>query len=216
VEFLPLAQEAGLLRSIDEWVLRTACAQNKDWQALTGAPLRIAVNVSNSLFREKTFEETVVQSLRDCGLEPHHLELELTETVVLQHAEAALSTLKAFQEMGIHLSIDDFGTGYSSLSYLQRLPIKTLKIDQSFVKNIATDADNAAITRAIITMAHSLNLGVIAEGVETDEQLAVLRALGCDELQGYLFSPPLPADAMTKLLQSQRHHRPGDGPLNMS
>ncbi len=148
--------------------------------------------------------ETVAWILKETGLDPDYLELELTEGTTMENAEATIRTLHELKEMGVHLSIDDFGTGYSSLSYLKRFPLDTLKIDRSFVQDITTSPDSAAITLAIIAMAHSLGLKVIAEGVETEEQLAFLRSHGCDEMQGYLFSRPIPIDAFTQLLREWR------------
>jgi len=203
-KFIPLAEETGFIIPLDEWVLRTACAQNKAWQEAGFPPLRMSVNLSTRHFKRKDFVETVARVLKETGLDPKCLELELTESIVMENAEAAIGTLHKLKEMGIYLSLDDFGTGYSSLSYLRRFPIDTLKIDQAFVRNISTDPDDAAIAILIIAMAHSLKLKVIAEGVETEEQLEFLRANRCDEMQGYYFSWPLSKDAFTQLLQNQK------------
>jgi diguanylate cyclase (GGDEF)-like protein/PAS domain S-box-containing protein len=203
--FISLAEETGLIIPIGEWVLRIACAQNRAWQAAGLPSIRVTVNLSGSQFRQETLLGTIDQVLRDTGLDPHYLELELTESIIMKDAEATITMLYKLKSMGLRLSIDDFGTGYSSLSYLKRFPLDTLKVDRSFVRNVTTDPDDAAITTAIIAMAHSLNLKVIAEGVETEKQLAFLSKQKCDEMQGYLFSPPVPAAVLTQLLQSGKH-----------
>ncbi len=200
-DFIPLAEETGLIVPIGEWVLRTACAQNKAWQDAGLAPLRVAVNLSARQFQQKNLIQTVRAALRDSGLEPRYLDIEITESMVMKNATAAVKTLNELDAMGIALSIDDFGTGYSSLSYLKRFPIDCLKIDKSFVNDVTTNPDDAAIASAIITMARSLGMKVVAEGVETEGQLQFLRARGCDALQGYYFSRPLPADAFLGLMQ---------------
>ena len=206
-EFIPLAEETGLIVAIGEWVIRTACKQNKAWQAAGLPSLRISVNLSARQFKEKNLVERVAQALKETGLEARYLELELTESL-LQTPETTITPLKELHALGIHLSIDDFGTGYSSLSYLKRFPIDTLKIDRSFVRDITTDADDAAIANAIITMAHSLGMYVVAEGVETGEQLAFLCQRKCDSMQGYYFSKPLPADAFVSLIKEGRRLTP--------
>lgn len=203
-EFVPVAQESGLVQGIDGWMLRHACRQITTWTQGDLPPLQISVNVSNSLFRAKTFTELVAQSLEESGLPPYLLELELTESIILRHAEPAIILLKVLKGMGVSLAIDDFGTGYSSLSYLHRLPVDTLKIDQSFIQELPHSRDSAAIVRAIIAMGHSLDVRVVAEGVETDEQMNFLVREGCDEVQGYLFSKPLTIDQMTDFLKRQR------------
>ncbi|MCI0528087.1 MAG: EAL domain-containing protein, partial [Nitrospira sp.] len=204
MKFIPLAEETDLIVSIGEWVLYSACVQAKTWQMGGFPPLRVAVNISARLFRQHSLLETVRRALRETRLDPDCLELELTEGTLMENAEITIKTLHELKTMGTHLSVDDFGTGYSSLSYLKRFPIDTLKIDQSFVRDITTDPDDAAIARLIIAMAHSLKLKVIAEGVETEEQLAFLQTQECDEMQGYLFSKPLPVEAFTQLLQERR------------
>ncbi len=202
LQFIPIAEDTGMIGSIGEWVLRTACLQNKAWQNQGLPPVCMAVNLSARQLRQSTLIYTVAQILQETGLEPCHLELELTETMLMQNAETAIITLKALDAMGIDISIDDFGTGYSSLGYLKRLPISTLKIDRSFVNDIPTDHDDAAITMAIIAMAHNLGIRVVAEGVETAEQRAFLIEHHCDAMQGYYFSRPLPADEAARLLVS--------------
>jgi EAL domain-containing protein (putative c-di-GMP-specific phosphodiesterase class I) len=200
-DFIPLAEETGLIVPIGEWVLRTACAQNKAWQDAGLAPLRVAVNLSARQFQQKNLIQTISAALRDSGLQPHYLDIEITESMVMQNAAAAVKTLNELDAMGVVLSIDDFGTGYSSLSYLKRFPIDCLKIDKSFVNDVTTNPDDAAIASAIITMARSLGMKVVAEGVETEGQLRFLRARGCDAVQGYYFSRPVPAEAFLGLLR---------------
>jgi diguanylate cyclase (GGDEF)-like protein len=212
MEFIPLAEETGLIVPIGEWVLRTACAQNKEWQDEGFAPLRMSVNFSPRQFQQPGLVEQIRRSLGETGLAPHYLEVELTESSVMKDAELAIRTLRRLKETGVRVSIDDFGTGYSSLSYLKRFPIDTLKIDISFVRHSTTDPRDAAIVTAIITLAHSLGLKVIAEGVETEEQLGLLRALGCDEIQGYLFGKPLPAAALAELLSQGQNPIVGERP----
>ena len=176
-DFIPVAEDTGLIVPLGEWVLREACTQAKAWQ-LQQPGLRIAVNLSPRQFRQKHLVGTIEQVLRDTGLAPQLLELELTEGMLMHHADETVRTLAQLHDMGVHLAIDDFGTGYSSLSYLKRFPIQTLKIDRSFVKDLIDDPDDAAIVTAIIAMAHGLNLRVVAEGVETEGQAAFLRSLG--------------------------------------
>ncbi len=198
-QFIGLAEETGLIMPIGEWVLHTACAQTKAWQASGFPALRVSVNLSARQFKQPTLVDQVAGVLRDTGLAPGSLELELTESTVMQDAEDAITKLNALKRLGVHLSIDDFGTGYSSLEYLKHFPIDILKIDRSFVQDIPGDSDNGAIVRAIIAMAHSLKIKVTAEGVETAEQLGFLRAYQCDEMQGYYFGLPLPTHEFLKL-----------------
>jgi diguanylate cyclase (GGDEF)-like protein/PAS domain S-box-containing protein len=198
-EFIGLAENSGLIVSIGEWVLRTACLQSKAWQDAGFDPLRVAVNLSARQFQQPLLVESIAQILKDTGLDPSLLELELTEGSIMKDPNQAIRKLHELKAMGIHISVDDFGTGYSSLNYLKRFPIDTLKVDQSFVRDII-DPDNEAIVSAIITLAHALKLNVIAEGVETQEQLESLRALKCDEVQGFLFSRPLAVAEFTDLL----------------
>ena len=200
-QFIPLAEETGLIVPIGEWVLRTACFQNKAWQDAGLPPFIVSVNVSARQFRERTLIAQVALALRDSGLEPRLLELELTESLVMEDLDKALQSMKALRAMGVQLSIDDFGTGYSSLSALKRFPIARLKIDQSFVRDIPGDEEDKAIAKTIIALGHELNLKVIAEGVETEQQLEFLRAHGCDEMQGYLFSRPVPPAELAALVR---------------
>ena len=203
-KYIPLAEETGLIVPIGEWVLRTACRQCKAWQDAGLPPVTVAVNISARQFREKSLFELVGTTLAETGLAPSQLELEVTESVIMHDAQQVIASLQAFRDMGVRLSVDDFGTGYSSLSYLKRFPVDRLKIDQSFVRDLGTNADDVAIAQAIITLGHTLNLHVIAEGVETPEQLAFLRAHHCDEMQGYLFGKPMLAEDFGKLLESGR------------
>lgn len=199
-KFIPLAEETGLIVPLGEWVLRTACVQTKAWQGCGYPQLRVAVNLSRRQFQQKNLVQTVSTVLADTGLDPRSLELELTESLLIHDAEGTIAMLHALHAMGIRLSIDDFGAEYSSLGYLKRLPINTLKIDQSFVRDIATSRDDASITKAIITLAHCLNLNVVAEGVETAGQVDFLRSERCNEMQGYYFSQALTTEALGRLL----------------
>ncbi|HEV8368274.1 MAG TPA: EAL domain-containing protein [Pyrinomonadaceae bacterium] len=201
-EFIPLAEDTGLIVPIGEWVLRQACLQNKDWQGLGFAPIQMAVNICARQFHDSDLAQTVIRILDESNLAPQHLELELTESSIMQNADLAASVLSKLKGMGVNISIDDFGTGFSSLASLKRLPIDALKIDKSFVSDVSTDPDDAALVMAIVSLAHNLRLKVIAEGVETEEQLRFLHLLRCDEIQGYLFSKPLPADTLVSLLDS--------------
>jgi diguanylate cyclase (GGDEF)-like protein/PAS domain S-box-containing protein len=203
-EFIPLAEETEVIIPLGEWVLRTACLQSKIWKRDGFRLIPVAVNLSPRQLRHQDLVEVVERVLKETNLDPSHLELELTESVLLENIETTIGTLRQLQKMGIQIAIDDFGTGYSSLSYLKRFPINCLKIDRSFVADIPTDPDNAAIVKAIITLSHTLNLKVIAEGVETMKQLEFLRSIGCHEMQGYLFSKPVPADQATRLLAEER------------
>ena len=208
--FIPVAEDSGLIVAIGEWVLRTACAQNVAWQRAGLKPISVSVNLSARQFRQPDLAERIAAILRETGLDPAHLELELTESLVMQDVEKTIATLGRLKAMGIKLSIDDFGTGYSSLNYLKRFPIHTLKIDQSFVRDITTDPSDAAIAKTIISMAHELGLMVIAEGVETEEQQSFLRLRRCDEMQGYFFSKPVPAEDFETLLREGRGLRLDD------
>jgi len=199
-EFIPLAEDTGLIVPIGEWVLRTACAQNKAWQDAGYPPMRVAVNLSARQFQLQNLVEVISRVLKETGLDPCWLELEITESVAMQNAEYTVKMLCELKEMGIQLVIDDFGTGYSSLSYLKRFPISKLKIDKSFVNEIGMDQDNEAIVSTVIVLGQSLKLGVVAEGVETEEQYDFLRQRQCDEMQGYLFGEPVPAEKFEELI----------------
>jgi diguanylate cyclase (GGDEF)-like protein/PAS domain S-box-containing protein len=201
--FMPFAEESGLILPIGEWVLQEACRQNRAWQDAGLKAVRVAVNISALQFRQAGFADTVRAAVERSGLQAHYLELEMTESVIMHDAERVTAALEALKQMGLELAIDDFGTGYSSLSYLKRFPIDKLKIDQSFVRDITTDRDDAAITSAIIALTRNLGLKTIAEGVETREQLEFLRTHGCNEVQGYLLSRPLEAGACAALLTAE-------------
>ncbi len=199
-KFIPLAEESGLILPIGEWVLRTACSRNKEWQEEGLPPIRVAVNISGIQFDQKNIVETIGQILTETGLSAEYLELELTESVLMKKTNGAISILHRLHDMGTCISIDDFGTGYSSLSYLKKFPIDTLKIDRSFIREVTVNPEDAAITQAIIAMARSLKLKVVAEAVETKDQLEFLKAHLCDEVQGFYFSPPLPPDVFKAFL----------------
>lgn len=199
-QFIPLAEQTGLIVPIGEWVLRTACAQNKVWQDAGFSELRMGVNLSPRQFQEPNLVELVAHVLSETGLAPEYLELEITETTVMQNLDFATSMLDDLQEMGVHISMDDFGTGYSSLGYLKKFPFHTLKIDRSFIGDLTDNPQDKAIISAVLALARGLNLRVVAEGVETYEQKELLRSLECEQMQGYLFSRPLKAEDATKLL----------------
>ena len=203
-KFVPLAEETGLIVPIGAWVVRTACRQCKAWRDAGLPAVTVAVNISARQFRERNLLQVVTNILAETALAPTQLELEVTESVIMHDAQNVIADLQAFRDMGVRLSVDDFGTGYSSLSYLKRFPVDRLKIDQSFVHDITADADGAAIAQAVITLGHTMDMRVIAEGVETAEQLAFLRSNQCDEMQGFLFGKPMPADQFGKLLESGR------------
>jgi diguanylate cyclase (GGDEF)-like protein/PAS domain S-box-containing protein len=202
--FIPVAEDMGLIKVIGQWVLREVCHQNKQWQVAGLLPIPIAINVSAVELKRANYLQQVSKVLIQTGLAPQYLELEVTETVAIDGDEAGIRDLLALKEMGVKLSIDDFGTGYSILSYLKRLPINTIKIDKSFVRDIKVDANDAAIVTAIIKMSHSLNFKVIAEGVETIEQLQFLKEFECDEIQGFYFSQPLTTEEMYDLLKAEK------------
>jgi len=203
-EFIPLAEESGLIISLGDWVMRTACLQSKIWQDAGLTPMRLSVNFSARQFQQSTFIEDVGRILKDTNLDPRWLELELTESSIMRDPEEAIEKLHELKLMGIKVAVDDFGTGYSSLNYLKRFPIDTLKIDKSFVSDVCKDPHDTAIVRAIINLGHALDLTVVAEGVETKEQLQYLSALECDVVQGFLFSKSLSAAAFEELLIEQR------------
>lgn len=200
-DFIPLAEETGLIVPIGEWVLRKACAQIKAWQDRRLPPVRVAINLSGRQLWQPDLAQIVSRGLRESGLNPGCLHLEITENILMQNVQSTMATLTALKTMGIQLSVDDFGTGYSSLSYLTRFPLDFLKIDRSFVRDVDTNNENAAIVAAMIAMAHSLKLKVIAEGVETKGQMDFLRDLGCDEIQGYLVSKPLPPEEFIRIFR---------------
>lgn len=203
-KFIPLAEETGVILEIDEWMMKTACRQIKNWEREGIANIRVAVNLSTRQFRQKNLTEKVAQILNDSAVQPKNLCLEITENEVMHNIETTVEILQALKKMGVLLSLDDFGTGYSSLSYLKRFPIDILKIDRTFVNGIPSDRDDTAISTAIVVLAHSMELKVIAEGVEEPEQIAFLQSLQCDEIQGFYFSRPLNAETVTDLLKVKK------------
>jgi diguanylate cyclase (GGDEF)-like protein len=207
LQFIPLAEETGLIVAIGEWVLATACARTKAWQLQGMADLSVAVNLSARQFADPMFLSRLTQIVHASGLDPSSLELEITESVVMSHGESAVAALEKLKSLGVQIAIDDFGTGYSSLAYLKRFPIDTLKVDRSFICDIPADSGDMKITRAIIAMAHGLKLKVVAEGVETAEQLDFLRSQHCDAAQGYFLFRPLPDAEVTKALGLNRQNR---------
>jgi diguanylate cyclase (GGDEF)-like protein/PAS domain S-box-containing protein len=204
LQFIPIAEDCGLILPIGTWVLREACTQVKAWEDAGMPPITMAVNVSAIQFRSEDFLENMFATIREIGIDPQLLEVEITESVLMKHAEVATTILHALRDKGVRISIDDFGTGYSSLSYLRKFPLDALKIDQSFVRQITPKPAEAGIVSAIISMGQSLNLRVIAEGVETVDDLSFLKAHNCDEAQGYLFSRPLPASDLMSWQDSYR------------
>ena len=210
-KFIPVAEETGLIVPIGEWVLRTACTQHQAWVKAGYKPVRMAVNLSARQFHTPHLAETISEILKETGMHPSFLELELTESIIMRDAEATIKLLHKLSSMGVILSIDDFGTGYSSISYMKRFPINRLKIDQSFVRDIGCGKPEAKMIIPIIALGHSMNLQVLAEGVEIEEQLNYLLEHGCDEAQGYLYSPPIPPDELQEFLEStteDSHHSP--------
>jgi EAL domain-containing protein (putative c-di-GMP-specific phosphodiesterase class I) len=200
--FIPLAEESGMIIALGEWILRSACRQARAWQDAGLPPLCVSVNVSPRQFEEARLVERVQLALKDSGLAPQWLELEVTEGVIMRDLQQAVGKMAQVRAMGVALSIDDFGTGYSSLSALKSFPISTLKIDKSFVRDLGRSSGDEAIASSIIGLAHRLRLRVIAEGVETEQQRSFLRENGCDEMQGYLFSRPLPPQQLESLLRA--------------
>jgi EAL domain-containing protein (putative c-di-GMP-specific phosphodiesterase class I) len=200
-QFIPLAEESGLIVPIGEWVLREACRQQRIWQSQGLPRLRVAVNISALQFRRLDLVDTVARALADAGIEARYLEIELTETAVMTDPGESVGILERLSRMGVIVSVDDFGTGYSSMSYLRRFPIDKLKIDRSFITNVMTSADDASIVQAIISLAHGLRLKVVAEGIESAEQVQFLRSLGCDQYQGFYFSRPVDAADFEKMLR---------------
>ena len=198
-----MAESTGLIVKLGEWVMHAACTQAKAWQKEGLPPLRIAINVSSVQVTRGEIITTVDRVLHETGLDPQYMELEITEGLIMQQTHQTIAILDDLKAMGVMLAIDDFGTGYSSLSYLKRLPLHRLKIDRSFVCEIPDDAEDMAITRAVIALGNSLQLVVVAEGVENETQLEFLRSNGCDEAQGYLYSAPIPAADFAAFLRSE-------------
>jgi len=201
-QFIPIAEDCGLILPIGNWVLREACKQARAWVDAGLPPTTMAVNISAMEFRNEAFLEGVFAIIKETGFDAQYLELELTETALMRHVESTEITLRELRARGVQLVVDDFGTGYSSLSYLRKFPIEALKIDQSFIRQITTTPDDKAIVAAVITMGQSLKMRVIAEGVETQEEMAFLQAHHCDEAQGYYFGRPMPPHDFAKLLES--------------
>jgi EAL domain-containing protein (putative c-di-GMP-specific phosphodiesterase class I) len=201
-DFIPVAEDCGLILSIGAWVLREACGQARAWMDAGLRATNMAVNVSAMEFRDQNFLENLFAILAETGLDPKSLELELTESVLMKHASSTAKILQTLRESGMRVAVDDFGTGYSSLSYLRKFPVDTLKIDQSFIRQISTDGDDTTIVKAVIGMARDLKLRVIAEGVETPEQAVFLRACRCQEAQGYYFGRPVPPQQFAMLLRN--------------
>jgi EAL domain-containing protein (putative c-di-GMP-specific phosphodiesterase class I) len=214
VEFVPLAESSGQIHALGEWVLRRACQQAASWQRLCAAPPRVAVNVSATQLRERGFDQIVASALADARLPASMLELEITETALIENIDQAIGTLQRLRASGVRISIDDFGTGLASLSYLKRLPIDQLKIDISFIRDVLHDPSDAQIVKAIINLGHSLDLEVVAEGVEDQSQRDFLVAAGCDLIQGFLFFPPIDAVAFANYLQRQSSSRPVVVPIS--
>ncbi len=203
-EFIPVAEETGLIIPLGEWILETACRQNKQWLDAGFGPLKISVNLSARQFRAQGLLDMIAGKLEISRLPADSLELEITESMVMDNVERAIDTLEKLRELGLNIAVDDFGTGYSSLNYLKRFPIHTLKIDQSFIRDLTNDSDDAAITSAVIALGRNLRLNIVAEGVETKEQLVFLRSQSCNELQGYYYSRPLDAESFTRLLGEKK------------
>ncbi|HEB66993.1 MAG TPA: EAL domain-containing protein, partial [Gammaproteobacteria bacterium] len=201
--FIALLEETGLIEDVGKWVLETACRQSKNWHDAGFDDLQMSVNISSRQFNNTEFIDVLHDTLDRTGVNPECLELELTESMLMRQASSVVTALKSLNELGVRFAIDDFGTGYSSLSYLRRFPIETIKIDRSFIRDITDDPDDAAITRAIVVMARNLSLKVIAEGVETEKQLAFLEENDCHLIQGFYYSPPVPVAEMTALLEKQ-------------
>jgi EAL domain-containing protein (putative c-di-GMP-specific phosphodiesterase class I) len=203
-EFIPLAEETSLILPLGEWMLRTACAQNRSWQEAGLPPLRVAVNLSARQFQEPNLVDVVGEVLKDSRLDPDCLELEITEGVAMRNAGFTKQILRDLREMGVRISIDDFGAGYSSLGYLNDFPVDSLKIDRHFVGGVTREPNDAAIASAIIGIAHDLSLEVVAEGVESQDQLAFLRERQCDKFQGYLLGRAMPAELVAGMLKQDR------------
>src|SRR6185503_15296033 len=200
--FIPIAEESGLIRQIGAWVLKTACQQNRAWQREGMRRFPVAVNLSPRQFADESLIDDIKAALAESGLRASDLELEITESMVMDDPELAVSILRRLKELGIRVAIDDFGTGYSSLAYLKRFPIDSVKVDRSFVEDIPADLDSMAIAQAVIAMAHSLRLRVVAEGVESEAQLSFLCGEGCDEIQGHYFSDARAASEISGIVRS--------------
>ena len=208
MEFIPVAEDSGLIQPLGEWVLRTACAQGRAWEVAGLPALRMGVNLSARQFQQPDLPRIVARVLNETGLDAKHLQLEITESLAMRNLDFTMTALQDLKRLGLEVSIDDFGTGHSSLAYLKRFPVDVLKIDRSFVSNLTIDPYDATITETVIALARALDLRVIAEGVETEEQLAFLKSRKCDEMQGYLFSKPVPAEVLeATFLRTRRMSR---------
>ena len=205
--FIPIAEDSGLIVPIGNWVLGEACRQAREWQQSGLPPFTVAVNLSATQFRRQDLINNVINALVLADLDSQWLELELTESILIQDTEATLDSVRRLKALGVKLSVDDFGTGYSSLTYLKRFAVDKLKIDQSFVRDLLTDPEDAAIVRAIIQMAHSLKLKTIAEGVENEELGNLLREFQCDEIQGYWLARPMPHDELASFVRNYHSHQ---------
>jgi diguanylate cyclase (GGDEF)-like protein len=204
-QFVPLAEQTGLIVPIGEWVLRTACIESRAWQKAGLQPMRMTVNVSGIQFSRDDYVEGVAAVIKETGLAPHHLQLELTESTIMQDSQNTIKKLHALRDMGIQVAIDDFGAGYSSLNYLKRFPLSTLKIDASFVRDLITSPNDQAIVKAIIQLAHNFSLQVVAEGVENTKQIAFLREYGCEAAQGYLICPPVNSAVLAEFARKEKN-----------
>jgi len=202
--FLPIAEETGLITYIDEWVLRTACAQSRAWQEAGHKPIRVTVNLSSRQFQKSNLVKMISRILGETALPPELLELDITESAVMKNIEFTIANLTRLADIGIGISVDDFGLSYTCLSSLKRLHVQKLKIDKSFIRELKVDLTHQAIVNAIIAVAHTMKVEVVAEGVETDDQLTFLHSTGCDEIQGYLLGEPLPSDEFEKLVMKRR------------
>jgi EAL domain-containing protein (putative c-di-GMP-specific phosphodiesterase class I) len=200
-EFIPVSEECGLIHPIGDWVLRVACAQNKAWQDAGYRPLVVSVNVSTRQFIERDLREIVAAALTETGLAPEHLEIEITESALMHDDEGTAIAFRDLQGMGVRIALDDFGTGYSSLSYITHFPLDVLKMDRAFVRDVDSDPAAKGVTNAVIQMAHSLGLRVVAEGVDSDAQAQILKEQGCDELQGFLLSAAVPPEELVRFLR---------------
>lgn len=201
-QFIPIAEQTGLIKSIGEWVLFTACTQNKKWQNLGLPPLKIAVNLSPRQFQQQNLVNRFNDILKQTGLDPKYLELEITESSIIEHPDLTQHILNQLINLGISISMDDFGSGYSSLGYLKKFPFNKIKIDQSFVKELTNEPEDLAIISAVLTLGKGFNLQVVAEGIETLEQLTLLKELQCEMMQGYYFSHPLAVEDATNFIES--------------
>jgi EAL domain-containing protein (putative c-di-GMP-specific phosphodiesterase class I) len=214
--FIAIAEETGMIVALGDWVLTEACRQAQALREAGHDRLRVAVNLSVRQLYDQGFALRVSEALRRTGFPAQFLELEITESMVMRDAESSIRLLQALRATGVRIAIDDFGTGYSSLAYLKRFPIDCVKIDRSFIRDLPDDRDDASITRSIIAMAHNMKLDVVAEGVETESQLAFLHAYGCDEIQGYLFSEPLDAEAFERFLDEHADRSPPSGRMGFA